>query len=403
MNEIPEVRNLPLALLIGNNCPKALEPMQVIQSQGEGPYAKRTRLGWCVIGTGATRYPAGTKCNVIKVCTSVKDITNGCATRAHIVLQSKISNAAISHALQEMWRKDFIELDSERKAVSKEDKNFLEMMKDSVKFTDGHYELPLPLHVEEVPVAQRNATGQTKLPILTPEEVTDRLRSAAEIEGVNQTGKMSNEKEATTTEPQGSSSIPMSSQGRSGNEILNEDERSGLKQRVEKSLVTKERVVVMPDNRGYALQRMKSVKRKMLREKGFAEEYAAFMSKLFTAGYAQVVPEGRSKERGWFLPHHGVYHPTKKKIRVVFDCSAEKDDVSLNSKLMQGPDFSNSMIGVLLRFRKGCIPFTADIESMYHQVRVPVEHRKYLRFFWWKNDDCRKDLVECEMCVHPFG
>ena len=141
----------------------------------------------------------------------------------------------------------------------------------------------------------------------------------------------------------------------------------------------------------------------MLREKVFEEEYIAFMTKLFTAGYAQVVPKESLKERGWFLPHHGVYHPTKKSIRVVFDCSAEKDDVSLNSKLVQGPDCSNSMIGVLLRFRKGLIPFTADIESMYHQVKVPAEHRKYLRFFWWKDDDCRKDLVECEMCVHPFG
>ena len=77
------------------------------------------------------------------------------------------------------------------------------------------------------------------------------------------------------------------------------------------------------------------MKRKMLKEKRFEEEYIAFMAKMFTAGYAQVVPKERSKERGWFLPHHGVYHPTKKSIRVVFDCSAEKDEVS------------NSMIGVL--------------------------------------------------------
>ena len=35
-------------MIIGNNCPKALEPIEVIASKDGGPYAKRTRLGWCV-------------------------------------------------------------------------------------------------------------------------------------------------------------------------------------------------------------------------------------------------------------------------------------------------------------------------------------------------------------------
>ena len=140
----------------------------------------------------------------------------------------------------------------------------------------------------------------------------------------------------------------------------------------------------IPHNHDYAWQREKALKRKMLREKIFEEECIAFMAKMAIAGYDQAVPKERSIESGWFLPHHGVYHPTKKSIRVVFDFSAENDEVSLNSKLVQGPDYSNSLIGVLIRFRKGLIPFTADIESMYHQVKVPAEHRKYLRFFWWK-------------------
>ena len=44
------IKDIPLGLLIGNNCPKALEPMQVIPSVDCGPYTKLTRLGWCVIG-----------------------------------------------------------------------------------------------------------------------------------------------------------------------------------------------------------------------------------------------------------------------------------------------------------------------------------------------------------------
>jgi len=41
---------MKVGLLIGDNCPKALEPMQVIQSRNGGPYAYHSRLGWCVAG-----------------------------------------------------------------------------------------------------------------------------------------------------------------------------------------------------------------------------------------------------------------------------------------------------------------------------------------------------------------
>ena len=50
-HHLPEVTNQTvIGLLIGTNCPQALEPIEVIHSQGSGPYAYRTRLGWCVSG-----------------------------------------------------------------------------------------------------------------------------------------------------------------------------------------------------------------------------------------------------------------------------------------------------------------------------------------------------------------
>ena len=162
-------------------------------------------------------------------------------------------------------------------------------------------------------------------------------------------------------------------------------------------------IVAMPNNKIKVLHRLKWVKKRMMKEEVFCNEYCQFMNKLFKAGYARKVPEKRLSERSWYIPHHGVYHPTKRKLRVVFDCSAELDGVSLNSMLLQGPDFMNSMLGVLVRFRIGLIPVTADIEAMYHQVKIPEEHCKFLRFFWWEDGDLNKEPVECEMCVHPFG
>lgn len=39
-----------VGLLIGLNCPKALEPWKVVHSEGNGPYAVKTQLGWVING-----------------------------------------------------------------------------------------------------------------------------------------------------------------------------------------------------------------------------------------------------------------------------------------------------------------------------------------------------------------
>lgn len=46
---LPEI-DAEVELLIGTNVPRALEPLQVIHSVDDGPYAIRTVLGWTVNG-----------------------------------------------------------------------------------------------------------------------------------------------------------------------------------------------------------------------------------------------------------------------------------------------------------------------------------------------------------------
>ena len=55
-----------------------------------------------------------------------------------------------------------------------------------------------------------------------------------------------------------------------------------------------------------------------------------------------------------------------KKIRVVFDCSARFDGVSLNKSLMSGPDLTNQIVGVITRFREESVVIMGDIEAMFH-------------------------------------
>ena len=45
----------------------------------------------------------------------------------------------------------------------------------------------------------------------------------------------------------------------------------------------------------------------------------------------------------------------------------------------------------------------ADIEAVLYQVRVPGEHRSFLRFLWWKDNNTSNDIVDHEMNVHVFN
>ena len=142
--------------------------------------------------------------------------------------------------------------------------------------------------------------------------------------------------------------------------------------------------VAFPNNRVQAERRANWIKKKFVNSK-YHEDYTNFMNDLIKNGYAEKVPESRletEKGRVWYLPHHGIYHTQKPgQIRVVFDCSCEFEGTSLNKELLQ----TNSLVGVLLKFRVERVAFLADIEAMFHQVRVPLEQRSYLRFLWWPN------------------
>ena len=163
----------------------------------------------------------------------------------------------------------------------------------------------------------------------------------------------------------------------------------------------------LPNNKMVALQRLKQLRKRLDNDKKYRQHYVAFMNDIIQKGHAERVPDsdlGVDDGSVWYIPHHGVYHPQKKdKIRVVFDCSARFQNIALNDHLLQGPDLTNTLIGVLCRFRKEPVAFMCDIEQMFHQFRVNTEDRNYLRFLWWQDEDYSKDPIEMRMCVHLFG
>ena len=142
----------------------------------------------------------------------------------------------------------------------------------------------------------------------------------------------------------------------------------------------------LPDNQQMAEKRLSSLRRKLSKNQDLHQKYTDGMNDLLKQGYAVPVPEQdihRSDGKVWYLPHHPVINPNKEKIRIVFDCAAENRGISLNNRVRQGPDLTNKLVGVLMRFRLHPIAIMANIQAMFHQVRVTQEDQDTLRFLWW--------------------
>ena len=226
-----------IGLLIGANAPWALEPWRIVHSQGDGPYAVKTRLGWLINGPLSS------------------GLHNDERGRQY-VSSNRISVVRLEELLVRQYKQDFPERACEEQAeLSFEDKRFLKIADESAIKKDGHYEMKLPFRDESL---------------------------------------------------------------------------------------------VMPNNKRVAELRAMTLRRKLLKNEAFHSDYTRFMKAMFDKGHAEKVPDdelSRCDGRVWYIPHHGVYHKKKIKIRVVFVCTASFQGTSLNLQLLQGPDLTNTLLG----------------------------------------------------------
>ena len=143
--EITQDNDIEVGMLIGANCMKALEPVEIIASQDGGAYAYKTELDWCIVGP-------------------IVSNTNGEASRYNrIAVKDVITGKHLSHhsgykmrdGAEEMFRKmyqnDFCEdvhlstrgILAYIEEISKDDQMFLAIVKKGPKKIDDHYEVPL--------------------------------------------------------------------------------------------------------------------------------------------------------------------------------------------------------------------------------------------------------------------
>ena len=151
----------------------------------------------------------------------------------------------------------------------------------------------------------------------------------------------------------------------------------------------------LPNNREQASQRLLSLQCSFRRRPDMKEHFFDFMQKVTDNHQAEPAPQLQPGQECWYLPTFGVYHPKKHgKIRVVFDSSAEYKGTSLNDTLLSGPNLNNTLVGVLLRFRREQVAVTADVEQMFYGFKVREDHRHFLRFLWYKDNDSDKEIID---------
>jgi hypothetical protein len=161
--------------------------------------------------------------------------------------------------------------------------------------------------------------------------------------------------------------------------------------------------VNLPNNIRMAEVRLEATRRKLMRDSHLCDMYRTAIDGYVSSGYAEEVINAGEPTDVWYLPHHPVSNPNKpNKVRVVFDAAAVYRNDSLNKNLLKGPGFTNTLIGVLIRFRQYRVAIVADVEAMFHQVKVLPRDTERLRYLWWKNG-MEKPPSVFKMLVHIFG
>lgn len=86
---------------------------------------------------------------------------------------------------------------------------------------------------------------------------------------------------------------------------------------------------------------------------------------------------------------------------MVFDAASRSHGLSLNDRLLKGPDLLNSLPGVLFKFRERKVGICGDLREMFHQIRIREEDCSSQRFLW--REPGNQNIQTIEMRVMIFG
>ena len=145
--------------------------------------------------------------------------------------------------------------------------------------------------------------------------------------------------------------------------------------------------VDLPDNRVVAIPTLRSLEKRLLKDKHLANQYKAQINEMIEEGIARKLnAEETVSYKGpiHYLSHHEVLKrdSASTPCRVVFNASANYKGHILNEYWAKGPNLIKNLLGILLSFREHYVALVADIRRMYHTIKLSQSDQHTHRFVW---------------------
>uniref|UniRef100_A0A0K2U778 Putative LOC100889629 [Strongylocentrotus purpuratus] n=1 Tax=Lepeophtheirus salmonis TaxID=72036 RepID=A0A0K2U778_LEPSM len=112
----------------------------------------------------------------------------------------------------------------------------------------------------------------------------------------------------------------------------------------------------------------------------------------------------KDNEEGFYLNIRGVLKTTSESTTLRIVCNSTKEvwaGFTYNDCIEKGPDLTNRVFEVLIRFRTDRVAFHGDISKMFHRIFVK-DDSKYQSIVW-RNGDERANLKTYEWTRLIFG
>ncbi|EFO94304.1 hypothetical protein CRE_17711, partial [Caenorhabditis remanei] len=166
----------------------------------------------------------------------------------------------------------------------------------------------------------------------------------------------------------------------------------------------------MGNNKSLAYKRLTCLIEKLRRNPDLLKAYNKIINEQLEAGIIErVTPEMKDQGPEYYAPQNAVLkeNSTNTKVRIVGDSSSkQRDTLSLNDCLHEGPNLLKTAPGILLRHREKKYTAIGDIARAFHQIRLQEKDRNATKWLWIR--DINKpptgdNLVEFRFTRIPFG
>ncbi|KAG5666218.1 hypothetical protein PVAND_017597 [Polypedilum vanderplanki] len=162
----------------------------------------------------------------------------------------------------------------------------------------------------------------------------------------------------------------------------------------------------LPNNHAMAYMRQLGLEKKLAKHSDQRKAYNENFLSLIKENYVRLATEKDLKTEWtniWYLPMSIVANVNKVpvKYRNVYDASAKFQGISLNDRLLMGPNLLVDILRPIFHMRMNKIAFTCDVKSMFHRIAICERDQQCQRILW--RPDENQPMQTYIMKVMLFG